>query len=93
MTEIYSQGWIRTSQLNEERTVHDPFYSNLEKYYQEENSGLEDRVATLEKIIIALIKKVEDQNRKLQHRNDIDITAISDAGFWLTEEDDVWDTL
>ncbi len=93
MITINSEQWIKTVQDSNEHTNHDHFYPVIETHYIDEDKGLEDRVTLLEEIIKTLNMEIIKLNKQLQNFTKIDISAISNVDFWLTEEDDVWDTL
>ena len=90
---INSEPWIKTVQDSDEDNNHDPFYPAIETRYMDENWNLEDRVTSLEKIIKTHSIEIEKLKKQLQNYRNIDISRITDVDFWLTEEDDVWDTL
>lgn len=88
-----SQPWIRVIQEPGEHGYHDPFYPDIKNRNQSDNRQLEDRVSLLEEIIKVLRKEIKDLNKQLKQYRGVDISALSNADFWLTEEDDVWDTV
>ena len=90
---INAEQWIITSHDSDEYTYHDPFYPHIENNYRDEYRELDDIVTLLEKVIRTLSIEIEKLNKQLQNKTNIDISAISNIDFWLTEEDDAWDTL
>ncbi len=93
MLDNNSQPWIRLIQKTDEHYHNDPHHPTEEIDRQEDNKNLEDRVELLEQIIIILRKEIKELNRQLSIYRGIDISVASNIDFWLSEEDDVWDTL
>lgn len=88
-----SQTWIRLIPETDEHTHDDHYNLSRAAQHQEETRNLEDRVELLEQIILVLRKEIRDLNKQLRTYRGIDISAVSNLDFWLTEEDDIWDTI